>query len=182
MDFPFYVKIGGTSILVHSIIEPLAFFAGFRYLIYLKRRRGDILDSKARFSVILAAIFGALLGSRLVGGLENPVPLFEGENWLIHFYKNKTILGGLLGGLLVVEMVRKLKDIKEASGDLFVYPVILAMIIGRLGCFTMGIHPPLFWELIWVIISAGTRLPSTKFYSLSCYGFLSGFYLNGITS
>lgn len=140
MDFPFYVHIGNKSILLHSLFEPLAFFIGFRYLLYLKKKRGDILSSDNRFWIIIAAILGALLGSRLVGGLENPVPLFEGKNWLIHFYTNKTILGGLLGGLFAVELVKKLLGVKEASGDLFVYPIILALVIGRLGCFSMGVH------------------------------------------
>jgi prolipoprotein diacylglyceryltransferase len=140
MDFPFYVHIGNRSILWHTLVEPLAFFIGFRYLLYLKKKRGDILNSNTRFWIIIAAILGALLGSRLVGGLENPVPLSEGKNWVIHFYTNKTILGGLLGGLFAVELLKKLIGVKEASGDLFVYPIILALITGRLGCFSMGVH------------------------------------------
>src|SRR5688572_7618728 len=107
MDFPFYVHLGNKSILLHSLIEPLAFFTGFRYLLFLKKRRGDILNPGNRFWIIIGAIVGALLGSRLVGGLENPLPLLEGKNWVIHFYTNKTILGGLVGGLFGVELVKK---------------------------------------------------------------------------
>ena len=29
---------------------------------------------------------------------------------------------------------------RQASGDLFVYPILLALIIGRIGCFSMGIY------------------------------------------
>ena len=29
---------------------------------------------------------------------------------------------------------------KKSSGDLFVFPILLGLIIGRIGCFTMGIH------------------------------------------
>ena len=29
---------------------------------------------------------------------------------------------------------------KQNSGDLFVYPLLLALIIGRLGCFSMGVY------------------------------------------
>ncbi len=140
MNFPFYVHIGDSRILLHSVAEPLAFFIGFRFLLYQKRKRGDILPSNTRFWIILAAICGALLGSRLVGGLENPEPLFKDGNWLVHFYTNKTILGGLIGGLFGVELVKKIMGVKEASGDLFVYPIILALIIGRIGCFSMGVH------------------------------------------
>jgi prolipoprotein diacylglyceryltransferase len=48
-------------------------------------------------------------------------------------------LGGLLGGLFGVELVKKLINEKSNSGDLFTYPLILAMIIGRMGCFSMGV-------------------------------------------
>ncbi len=58
----------------------------------------------------------------------------------MEFYQNKTILGGLLGGLLGVELTKKIIGEKNSSGDLFVYPLLLAMIIGRIGCFSMGIY------------------------------------------
>ncbi len=29
---------------------------------------------------------------------------------------------------------------RQRSGDLFTYPLLLAMIIGRIGCFSMGVH------------------------------------------
>lgn len=140
MDFPFYVQVGNNSILLHSLLEPLAFFIGFRYLVYLKKKKGDILNSEIRFQIIIAAIVGALLGSRLLGGLENPVPLSEGKNWMVHFYSNKTILGGLLGGLFAVEIAKKIMGLNKATGDIFVYPIILALMIGRLACFSMGVH------------------------------------------
>ena len=144
MKFPFYVHFGETSVLLHSIIEPLAFFIGFRFFIYLKNKKGDILNSDNRVWIIIAAIFGALLGSRLVGGLENPVQLANAKNWLIHFYTNKTVLGGLLGGLFGVELVKQILGIKQASGDLFVYPLLIALIIGRVGCFSMGVREETF--------------------------------------
>jgi prolipoprotein diacylglyceryltransferase len=49
-------------------------------------------------------------------------------------------LGGFLGGLAGVEIVKKIIKEKKASGDLFVDPIILALIIGRIGCFSMGVY------------------------------------------
>jgi prolipoprotein diacylglyceryltransferase len=37
-------------------------------------------------------------------------------------------------------MAKKIIKEKHASGDLFVFPIILALIIGRIGCFSMGIY------------------------------------------
>jgi phosphatidylglycerol---prolipoprotein diacylglyceryl transferase len=74
-----------------------------------------------------------------VGGLENPEQLKRSANMFLYFYANKTILGGLLGGLFGVELIKKIVKEKKASGDLFVYPILLAMIIGRVACFSMGV-------------------------------------------
>jgi prolipoprotein diacylglyceryltransferase len=139
MNFPVYIEIGSFKILLHTLLEVLAFFIGFRYFLYLKKKKGDIIESDNRTWILIGAIFGALIGSRLVGGLENPDQLYREGNLLLHFYVNKTVLGGLLGGLFGVELVKKIVHEKKASGDLFVYPIILALIIGRIGCFSMGI-------------------------------------------
>ena len=61
------------------------------------------------------------------------------SHMLLYVYSNKTVLGGFLGGLWAVEIVKKILGEKKASGDLFVFPIILALIIGRIGCFTMGV-------------------------------------------
>ena len=53
---------------------------------------------------------------------------------------NKTVVGGFLGGLFGVEITKKMIGEKKSSGDLFVKPILLALIIGRIGCFSMGIY------------------------------------------
>jgi phosphatidylglycerol---prolipoprotein diacylglyceryl transferase len=121
-------------------MEPLAMFIGFRYFLYLRKTKGDRVESNQRIWIIIGAIFGALIGSRLVGGLENPEQMMKAGNTLLYFYTNKTVVGGFLGGLAGVELVKKLIGEKQSSGDLFTYPMILALIIGRVGCFGMGVY------------------------------------------
>ncbi|HVU56918.1 MAG TPA: prolipoprotein diacylglyceryl transferase family protein [Puia sp.] len=140
MSFPYTISLGGARLPVHTLVEPLAFFVGFRYFLYLRRRQGDPINSSNRTSILLAAIFGALFGSRLIGGLENPPDMLHSKNILLYFYENKTVLGGFLGALWAVELVKKFIGEKQASGDLFVYPILLALIIGRVGCFSMGVY------------------------------------------
>jgi phosphatidylglycerol:prolipoprotein diacylglycerol transferase len=115
-------------------------FIGFRYFLYLRKKSGDTIHTEQRVWIIIGAIFGALLGSRLVGGLENPPELFASGNPLFYLYQNKTVAGGFLGGLFGVELVKKFIHEKKSSGDLFTYPMILALAIGRVGCFSMGIY------------------------------------------
>lgn len=140
MNFPVYIEIGTARILMHAVLEVLAFFIGFRYFLWLRKKKGDTINQSNRSWIIIGVIFGALIGSRLIGGLENPQQINKAANVFLYFYQNKTVLGGLFGGLLGVELVKKIIGEKRASGDLFVYPIILALIIGRVGCFSMGVY------------------------------------------
>ena len=90
--------------------------------------------------IIVGDLFGEFLGSRLVGGLEDLTQLKIAENALIYFFHNKSIAGGLLGGVFGVEIIKYYVGEKKKSGDLFVFPLLLAMIIGRIGCFSMGCY------------------------------------------
>jgi prolipoprotein diacylglyceryltransferase len=139
-EFPIVLKIGQTDISFHLLFEWLAFFTGFRYFLQLRTKYGDVLETGSRMAILVGAILGSFLGSRIIGGLENMSALKDATSYWLYFYENKTILGGVLGGLLGVEVVKKFIGEKQASGDLFVYPLLLAMIIGRIGCFSMGIY------------------------------------------
>jgi len=75
----------------------------------------------------------------LVGFLENPMIEFSQEN-LIQLLNTKTIMGGLFGGLLGVEFAKKRIGETASSGDLFTFPIILGIFIGRIGCFLSGIN------------------------------------------
>lgn len=106
---------------------------------FLRKRNTDVITSNNRLSIILGAALGALVGSRLVGFLENPLIEFTLKN-AITLLNTKTIMGGLFGGLLGVELAKKIINESQSSGDLFVFPIILGIFIGRVGCFISGIN------------------------------------------
>ena len=139
MHFPVQIPIGNNTIYLHTITESLGMFVGFRYFLYLRKKQGDYIPSPKRIWIIIGAVFGAVIGSRLIGGLENVHDLVHATNKWLYFYTNKTIVGGLLGGLFGVELMKKIIREPASSGDLFTYPLVLAMIIGRIGCFSMGV-------------------------------------------
>ena len=139
MTFPVYLEFGAGKLLLHSIAEILAFIAGYRYFRFLRNKSGDTISDLNRSWIMVGAIFGALIGSRLLGGFENPSQMWEAKNVFLNFYENKTVVGGFLGGLFGVELVKKMIGEKKPSGTLFVKPILLALIIGRIGCFSMGI-------------------------------------------
>ncbi|MEL7249332.1 MAG: prolipoprotein diacylglyceryl transferase family protein [Bacteroidota bacterium] len=135
---PFEPVVFGRTVNVHFWLEYLAFFIAFRYYIKLRKGQGDRISGEHRLSIILGAVIGALIGSRLMGYLENPQPIQSAE-MIVAVLNNKTIMGGLFGGLIAVEVTKKMIGEERRSGDLFTYPIILGIIIGRIGCFLSGV-------------------------------------------
>lgn len=117
----------------------MAFFIGYRYYIFLRKSSTDLIPNLNRLSIILGAAIGAFFGSRIVAFLENPIFTFN-FSVLFILLNSKTIMGGLFGGLLGVEVSKKIIKEKQSSGDLFVFPIIVGIFIGRIGCFLSGIN------------------------------------------
>lgn len=139
MTIPFEPSILGYKFNIHLILEYLAFFIGHRYYVFLRKHSTDSIPNLNRLSIVLGAAIGAFFGSRMVAFLENPIFTFN-ISALFTLLNSKTIMGGLFGGLLGVEISKKIIGEKQSSGDLFVFPIILGIFIGRIGCFLSGIN------------------------------------------
>jgi prolipoprotein diacylglyceryltransferase len=142
MTFPFQLDFFGNKIYLHFIFETLAFIVGVRLYYYLKRGINDPISDINRLWIMLGAMIGALIGSRVIAMLETPSEI--ANQTVLTFYQNKTVAGGFLGGLFGVELFKKFIGVKTASGDIYVIPIIIALFIGRIGCFSMGIAEPTF--------------------------------------
>jgi len=142
MTFPFQFDFFGEKVHYHFIFETLAFFIGVRLYYYHKRGITDTISDINRLWIMLGAMVGALVGSRVLAMLENPSEI--ANQTLLTFYQNKTVAGGFLGGLFGVELFKKFIGVKTASGDIYVIPIIVALFIGRIGCFSMGIAEPTY--------------------------------------
>lgn len=137
LSIPFQPSVAGIPINVHLILEYLAFFIAYRYYVFLRRKKVDSIATSNRLSIILGAALGAIIGSRLMGFLENPV-VDPGNTTFFQLYNLKTIMGGLFGGLLGVEITKKIIGERSSSGDLFTLPIVAGIFIGRIGCFLSG--------------------------------------------
>ncbi len=136
MTFPINFHIGNFEISSHLVFETLSFFIGYRYYSFLRSRQKDLIVDENRIWIIIGAAAGAFIFSRFIGIMENPALIKE--NWILAF-GNKSIIGGLLGGLIGVELVKKWIGENHSSGDLFTLPLIVAIGIGRVGCFLAGL-------------------------------------------
>lgn len=136
-SIPFEPEILSIKLNVHLILEYIAFFAAYRYYVHLRRQKGDPITDVNRLAIILGAALGALIGSRVIGFLENP-NITVNSTTLWNLYNTKTIIGGLFGGLLGVEVAKKIVGERSSSGDLFTLPIVMGIAIGRVGCFLAG--------------------------------------------
>jgi len=140
IHFPVTFELFDREILLHPVLESVGIFLAMRYYFYLKRKSNEKLPLNVSLAVLIGATAGALIGSKIIGNLEKPSVLFGQEFSFIRFWTNNTIVGGLAFGLIGVELAKKIVGHKESTGDLIVYPLLLAMIVGRIGCFFTGIY------------------------------------------
>jgi prolipoprotein diacylglyceryltransferase len=128
-----------TPLSWHAVFETLAYLVGFRLYLWQRRRSGDTVDAHTRWSVVAAAIAGAAIGSRLLYWLEDPRATLAHWADVSYLLGGKTVLGGLLGGLIAVELTKRWLGITRRTGDLFAVPLALGIAIGRIGCFLAGL-------------------------------------------
>jgi phosphatidylglycerol---prolipoprotein diacylglyceryl transferase len=127
--------------LIHLAFEWLAMSIGFQlYRRERKRDGGASVLHPGSYAIALGCLLGAALGNKLVFWVEFPHLLatqgYDFSAWM----SGQSIVGGLLGGLLGVEIAKKLNGVTVSTGDSFLLPLIAGMAIGRVGCFLAGLH------------------------------------------
>jgi len=198
MDFPIFIKVGPLSIHPHLFFETLAYFIGFRVYLYT-RNKGSIPFDKAMW-IVIGAIAGAAVGSKVLYWFENPIKTLHHITSISYLMEGKTIVGGLLGGLIGVETAKKLIGWKRSTGDDFVIPLVVGMCIGRIGCFLTGLsdhthgtptdwvtgvdfgdgvlrHPTQLYELVYLLILGIVAVMMKKKGFIFWQGFLFQFFM-----
>lgn len=164
--------------LLHTVFESLAYVCGYALYTRDRARRRDTLNDEQRWSVIAAAAIGALVGSRALGVLEQAPRVHITLAMTLLPGGGKTIVGGLLGGWLAVELVKKVQGIRSRTGDLFAVPLCIGIATGRIGCLLAGLaddtygtptslpwavdfgdgigrHPTQAYEFVFLLVLAG---------------------------
>ena len=140
MHFPVYLKLGPWRVHPHFVFETAAYTIGFQVYRLLRKRQGDVVSRDARWSVIAAAAVGAALGSKMLGWFDDPHLLLQAWRQPAFLLGSKTLVGGLIGGLLAVEITKHFLRIQRRTGDLFAAPIAIGIAIGRIGCFLTGLE------------------------------------------
>jgi phosphatidylglycerol:prolipoprotein diacylglycerol transferase len=139
VQFPVYIVFGPLRLHPHLVFETLAYFIGFQVYLWQRRRQGDRVADGARWSVIAAAIAGAAIGSKILYWFEDPAATLQHLTDPVFLLQGKTIVGGLIGGLIGVEATKWVLGVRESTGDLFAVPLAVGAAIGRIGCFLTGL-------------------------------------------
>jgi phosphatidylglycerol:prolipoprotein diacylglycerol transferase len=136
---PTLFTLGTFGIPAYAFFVGLAFVAAFWVRRIEKRRLGWQGDKRHRW-VGAGALVGAVIGSKLGMILFVPWDSFA-QMWtqtLSLDFSGKTVVGGLIGGYVGVEITKRIVGIKHSTGDAFAVALPLAQGIGRLGCFFHG--------------------------------------------
>lgn len=127
--------------------------------VLLKRSQRSLALSPAqRLAIGIAAFCGAMLGAKFPFVLEDWEGLRSGLVW---FSDGKTIMGGMVGAYLSVELCKWIFSIRTKTGDSFAAPTAVGIAIGRIGCFVAGCcygqptHAA--WGVRFVLADGGTN-------------------------
>jgi phosphatidylglycerol:prolipoprotein diacylglycerol transferase len=128
--------------LVHYLLEWLALTTGV--WIYRTRQVNKGITSVTNgpaFSLIIGCLLGASIGNKAVFWLENPHLWTQTKNVLDLLIQGQSIVGGLLGGWIGVELAKEITHwTGPRTGDDFVPAILGGILVGRIGCFVAGLH------------------------------------------
>jgi prolipoprotein diacylglyceryltransferase len=128
------------AFVVHTAFEWLAIAVGVQIYRRTVARAGHIptASCRERLIILLGAVVGAAIGSRIAFAVYDPELVSGHGGWAL-LSGGQSIVGGLLGGLIGVELAKGMIGVRASTGDAFVVPVLVALIIGRIGCFLAGL-------------------------------------------
>lgn len=150
----------------------LAYAVGMRVFLRERRRLAPpgLRDGERSLMVGVGAICGAAIGAKLSFWFDDPLAAFAHFPDWRHLLEGKSIVGALLGGLLGVELAKHMTGVTSSTGDAFVRPLAIGMMIGRVGCFLGGLADHTYGNatsLPWgVDFGDGIRRHPTQLYEI----------------
>lgn len=119
--------------LLHIAFDIAAWIAAGLSLHWLKQLTGVQFPSSTTRSLnyIAALVFGAGIGAVLFGTanlwLSNQVGVA------------RSVEGGIAGGIIAIELYKRLAGIRERTGARFALPLAVGVAVGRVGCYLAGL-------------------------------------------
>lgn len=182
-----YLHAGGLTVPVYSLCMLLALAVGAGMYAYAIRGR----PRSGGFAILAAALLGSALGAKLPYLLQNYHAFQAGVRDPEALFSGRTILGGIIGGTLAVQLTKRIRGIRQRNGDFMVAGICVGIAIGRLGCFLRGCcygqpttlpwgidfgdgtqrHPTELYEMLFVLawLVFRPKTPTETGYRFSCF-------------
>ena len=159
--YPVLFTVGGVPVLSYAVFVGLGFLAAYGIRRQEVQRLGYARTPGHRF-VALGALFGAMIGSKIGMVLFATDMHALWETALNMDFTGKTVIGGIGGAYVGVEVCKRIVGVKHSTGDAFAVSVPVAQALGRIGCFLHGCCPGAHSEGLFAI---GGRLPQQLYES-----------------
>jgi phosphatidylglycerol---prolipoprotein diacylglyceryl transferase len=203
---PVLFHFAGINVGSYEFFVFLGLLVG-AFVYYLEARKQKDANEYS-FLIAVGALTGAAIGAKLLELIIN-IDRLERGSFISILFSGKTIIGGLIGGMLGSIVIKKLLKIKARKGNLFAPAIAIGLAIGRIGCFLNGccfgkpttlpwavdfgdgiyrhptqIYESLFMLCVFVYISiikkTATNKPGYLFYLLMVFYFIFRFFIEFI--
>ena len=126
---------------VHYLFEWGALLTGLFVYRAVRNKRGESwLTTPGSFSALTGGLLGAAAGNKLAFWVDSPQLWDSQAAGCGALLAGQSIVGGLLGGWLGVELGKRISGIRGRTGDDYVLPILSGIAIGRIACFLAGLH------------------------------------------
>jgi phosphatidylglycerol:prolipoprotein diacylglycerol transferase len=135
--YPVLFRVGDFTVTSYGVMLVLAFVGAGFVVASEFRRRG--WDASAAQDVVLAAMVGGIVGSKLYWALANGDQLTADPLGTLFSRGGFTYYGGLIGGVLAVVILLKWRKYPLGEAVNACAPAVpVGYMLGRVGCFLVG--------------------------------------------
>jgi phosphatidylglycerol---prolipoprotein diacylglyceryl transferase len=127
---PTLLQIGSLPVPSYAVFLPLPFVVAWRVRKAKLARLGHRSWPGYQW-VRVGAMLGGIVGAKL--GMFMFEPTLRIERMLSLNFTEKTVMVGLIGGYIGVDLAKRRMGITESTGDAFAVAVPLAQAVGRVG-------------------------------------------------
>lgn len=131
------ITIGPVTIHMYGLMIGVGFLMAYVMSSYRGKKRG--LSEDIFFGILVCAIIGGMLGSRVLYYIVELPQIIQDPSILWDFKNGYVVYGGIIGGILASGIYTKVKKVSFLEYfDVVMPSVALAQGFGRLGCFFAG--------------------------------------------
>lgn len=166
---PVLFEVGGHPIASYSFFVVLGLVAAIA--VYYLNTRNRPVGNNALYIAIAAAV-GGILGSKIPIWIAYLPAILENPDRIEALLSGRTIVGGIVGGVLAVYLTKRQLGIKERLGNYLVPSLAIGIFFGRIGCLLAGCCYGTATSLGWGVDfgDAITRHPTQAYEALLVLG------------